>query len=115
MGDFLLATPTVLLSVAVIVQAFKEKRLRMMALHLASLLLTCLLVANVQIVTRMVLSASPLFIWGVESFISRKNGRWILLYWMGYYWIGSVMFSLFLPWTFLVCYNKEGTWFRLEA
>ena len=75
----------------------------MMALHLAALLLTCLVVANVQIVTRMVLSASPLFIWGVESLISKKRGRWILLYWVGYYLIGSVVFSLFLPWTFRVC------------
>ena len=42
-----------------------------MLLHLAAVTAICLTVANVQIITRMVLSNSPLFVWHVAALLQR--------------------------------------------
>lgn len=72
-------------------------------LHLTSILCICLLHANVQIITRMVISSCPLFIWFVSTLFETKSNTWRVLlsiYWIGYCMIGTCVFSLFLPWTY---------------
>lgn len=73
-----------------------------MLLHLAAVTAICLTVANVQIITRMVLSNSPLFVWHVAALLQRggvSTKKALLVYWLGYFCVGTAAFSLFLPWT----------------
>ena len=73
-----------------------------MVLHLLVLTAICLTVANVQIVTRMVLSNSPLFVWHAAALLQRGSismRKALLVYWLGYFCVGTAAFSLFLPWT----------------
>ena len=73
-----------------------------MLLHLIAVTAICLTVANVQIITRMVLSNSPLFVWHVAALLQRGGvsmKKALLVYWLGYFCVGTAAFSLFLPWT----------------
>jgi len=84
-----------------LVAVLKDERLPYVA-HLTACLLITLLIANVQIVTRM-LSSSPAFLWAqVEVLTGERN--WFVKYALTvihlvYFTIGPVLFSNFLPWT----------------
>lgn len=72
-------------------------------LHLACLLFICITTANVQIITRMVFSNSPFFIWEVERLLEHSTSKYthilIMSYWLLYFFVGIAAFSMFLPWT----------------
>ena len=118
-GFFLLALPTFFTAVTYYIvpwvqRSVKGRRLTIASLtglamdkhlpfvaHLVACLLVTLLLANVQIITRM-LSASPAFLWAqVEVF---ESGHWFIKYVLtvvhvAYFFIGPVLFTNFLPWT----------------
>lgn len=105
--DFIIAAPSLFLGVASCVQgftrAFQTRSFWALSLvaHSVALLVICLTTANVQIVTRLLLSSSPLFVW--ENALFARRWPILLVYWVGYCFVGSVVFALFLPWTFCVC------------
>ena len=105
--DFIIAAPSLFLGVASCVQgftrAFQTRSFWALSLvaHSVTLLVICLTTANVQIVTRLLLSSSPLFVW--ENALFARRWPILLVYWVGYCFVGSVVFALFLPWTFCVC------------
>ena len=107
MPDFCIAMPTLVLSVYAAVtscQRIVHRRvwvLLPMLLHLVSIVGICLTTANVQIVTRMVVSNCPLFLWSVASLLCKREWtkKVMLFYWVGYFVVGTGVFSLFLPGT----------------
>lgn len=110
--DFLIAAPSLFLGIAGCVRcsiwALHTQSLWILPLvaHSFTLITICLTTANVQIVTRLLLSSSPLFVWEVVSFA--KRWHILLVYWVGYCIVGSVVFALFLPWTFHVCLTNKS-------
>ena len=77
MPDFCIAMPTLVLSVYAAVTSCQ------------------------RIVTRMVVSNCPLFLWSVASLLCKREWtkKVMLFYWVGYFVVGTGVFSLFLPWT----------------
>ncbi|XP_018574834.1 GPI mannosyltransferase 2 [Anoplophora glabripennis] len=88
--------------------------LNVFVIHMMFLLLFCISFVHIQVSTRMLCSASPLFYWYCASFFkdttlgsfsdafSRKIslGEYIIIvYFLSYFFVGTVMFCNFLPWT----------------
>ena len=107
--DFLVATPTLIVGGMCCLYALITTYhthvywIIPMIMHMCVLLTICITTANIQIVTRMLMSSTPLFVWYAASVF--KRSKWIQLYWIGYCVTGSVLFALFLPWTCYVCYK----------
>ena len=105
--DFLIATPSLFLGLVSSVKcsrrAWHARSFWALSLtaHSFTLLAISLTTANVQIVPRLLLSSSPLIVWEAARLATRR--RTLLVYWLGYCLVGSVVFALFLPWTFRVC------------
>lgn len=83
-----------------------QPQLNVFYAHGLALSLFCFFCINVQVSTRMLCSSSPLLYWicaskcsaGFPSFRNRQIG-FISAYFMGYFFIGTLMFCNFLPWT----------------
>lgn len=107
--DFLVATPTLIVGgmccLYALITTYQTHVYWIipMIMHMCVLLTICITTANIQIVTRMLMSSTPLFVWYAASVF--KRSKWIQLYWIGYCVTGSVLFALFLPWTCYVCYK----------
>ncbi|XP_054155455.1 GPI mannosyltransferase 2-like [Oppia nitens] len=71
-------------------------------IHVLCLTLFCLFFVHIQVTTRMLLSSSPLVYWTVESRETKVNARrtkLVKLWFYGYFIVGTVMHSNFLPFT----------------
>lgn len=83
-----------------------QPQLNVFYAHGLVLSLFCFFCINVQVSTRMLCSSSPLLYWicaskcsaSFPSFRNRQIG-FISAYFMGYFFIGTLMFCNFLPWT----------------
>lgn len=83
-----------------------QPQLNVFYAHGLALSLFCFFCINVQVSTRMLCSSSPLLYWicaskcsaSFPSFRNRQIG-FISVYFMGYFFIGTLMFCNFLPWT----------------
>ncbi|EFA04392.1 GPI mannosyltransferase-like [Tribolium castaneum] len=80
--------------------------------HASVLTLFCVFNIHVQVTTRMLCSASPVIYWFCSYYVTDVNlfknliarkCNWgellVLSYFLGYYFVGTVMFCNFLPWT----------------
>ena len=80
---------------------FLHDKMSIYAIHLIACLAVTLLIANVQIVTRLV-SSCPAYFWAQSEIV--KSGEKLLVvpltvvHWV-YFFIGIVLFCNFLPWT----------------
>lgn len=92
----------------------KDKRLLMVyIIHSTFLVCFCLFNVHIQVITRMLCSASPIIYWFSADLISQSDNGIILhnfsqfsfkhkiliIYYLGYFVIGTIMFCNFLPWT----------------
>ncbi|XP_056641489.1 GPI mannosyltransferase 2 [Diorhabda sublineata] len=73
--------------------------LNVFVIHALFLSVFCLLFIHVQVFTRMICSASPLFYWYCAFYWINGRKRFIKLFFDCYFFIGTVMFCNFLPWT----------------
>lgn len=117
--NFFLALPIVLIISVTSLQHFlkvgifqlfsmdsKQTQLNVFYAHGLALSLFCFFCINVQVSTRMLCSSSPLLYWicaskcsaSFPSFGNRQIG-FISAYFVGYFFIGTLMFCNFLPWT----------------
>lgn len=67
-------------------------------LHLAFLVLFCVLFVNIEVITRLICSSSPLVFWAVCKF-PRKWQFICRIFFGAYFLAGIFAFSNFLPWT----------------
>lgn len=111
--DFLIALPTVILSILSLRFYSKSYEYLPLYFHLVAILLICLTTANVQVITRMVISSCPLYIWYAAHLYDTKSKLWrvmISVYWLGYCFVGTCVFSLFLPWTYECLFSSIHFW-----
>ncbi|XP_066138434.1 GPI mannosyltransferase 2 [Euwallacea fornicatus] len=99
--NFLLALPILYIVISSCIEHFYINFLKRRNLKVFAFEVFCLLFVNVQISTRMLCSASPVFYWicafrACKSQVFRKV---IWFYILGYFIVGTVMFCNFLPWT----------------
>ncbi|XP_017786809.1 PREDICTED: GPI mannosyltransferase 2 [Nicrophorus vespilloides] len=64
-------------------------------LHALALTIFCIIFVHIQVTTRMLCSASPVIYW----FSNQVNKRFIKYYYLCYFYVGTIMFCNFLPWT----------------
>lgn len=111
--DFLIALPTVILSILCLLFYSKSYEFLPLYFHFVAILLICLTTANVQIITRMVISSCPLYMWYVAHLYDTESKLWrvmISVYWLGYCFVGTCVFSLFLPWTYECLFLSIQFW-----
>lgn len=67
-------------------------------LHLLFLTLFSLLFINIEVLTRLICSSSPLLFWSICK-LPRKLQNYVKIYFSIYFFVGTFAFSNFLPWT----------------
>ncbi|XP_050506038.1 GPI mannosyltransferase 2 [Diabrotica virgifera virgifera] len=67
--------------------------------HALILAVFCTFCIHIQVSTRMICSATPLFYWYCAYYWINGKDKMIKLYFDSYFFIGTVMFCNFLPWT----------------
>lgn len=71
--------------------------------HLTFLTGVCLLFVHIQVTTRLLASSSPCLYWFAADYFNdshlRKGGKLVLIWFVGYCIVGTILFSNNLPWT----------------
>nr|XP_023016584.1 GPI mannosyltransferase 2 [Leptinotarsa decemlineata] len=75
-----------------------HRGLNVFVVHALFLSLFSLLFIHVQVATRMLCSASPIFYWYCVKYL-KDHQRIIKIYFAGYFILGTIFFCNFLPWT----------------
>ncbi|KAG5859805.1 hypothetical protein JTB14_034397 [Gonioctena quinquepunctata] len=79
-------------------QKIIDRGLNVFVVHALFLSMFCMLFIHVQVSTRMLCSASPLFYWYCVRYL-KDYSRFIKAYFGGYFIVGTLLFCNFLPWT----------------
>lgn len=124
--NFLLASPIIIIILGHSFQFFKQcpksinklfnfvldNFLAVCVIHATILTIFCVLNIHIQVTTRMLCSASPIIYWFSAYYVTDTNllktlrykkcksmEFLITSYYLGYYFVGTVLFCNFLPWT----------------
>lgn len=110
---FLLRHPKIILQLGLINRNDNSKHF-VYVVHAFALSIFCLLFVHIQVATRMLASSSPQIYWICAQYFYKENSQnyvkmltnpksrittFIRNWFIGYYLIGTILFSNFLPWT----------------
>lgn len=73
-------------------------KLNVFVIHAIFLSLFCILFVHIQVSTRMLCSATPLFYWYCVQELKDEKSL-VKYYFASYFLVGTVLFCNFLPWT----------------